>query len=367
VLPGDEHVRPRVVAGTDLPSAGGKEVLVSELLLYRLGVVNEADVANALGKRLHLEYRTGGGRQQPVLLWILLNRDAREMSVAEEKLLEKVQSRLPEALEKLDLPRPDRDALRKLLRDQKPTPPTESPETTVGDDFTICGVTRALRDDEARFRSSWYYQQADVLLPAETAGAFYLRAPANAEQGFSSAVVEVDDVDHVKAVNEALLKTGLGTSTFIERIEQEQKQYLIIFTAMTVIAAVSLLVSALGIVNTMLMSVLERVREIGVYKAVGARPGHIQAIFLVEGALLGLTGGLLGLLLAWGTSALGDAWLRAMIQRDFSVQLDESIFAFPWWLVAGAPLFVCAVTTLAAYYPARQAARVDPVKALRHE
>jgi putative ABC transport system permease protein len=56
-----------------------------------------------------------------------------------------------------------------------------------------------------------------------------------------------------------------------------------------------------------------------------------------------------------------------MVKRHLQVQLEESIFAFPWWLLAGAPLFACVVTTLAALYPARRAARVDPIQALRHD
>src|SRR5262249_42083794 len=99
----------------------------------------------------------------------------------------------------------------------------------------------------------------------------------------------------------------------------------------------------------------------------GARDGHIQLIFLVEGGLVGLVGGLLGLLLAWAGSFPGDTWVRSVVESGLSIKLENSIFAFPWWLVAGGPAFACLVTTLAARYPARRAARVDPVKALRHD
>jgi putative ABC transport system permease protein len=119
--------------------------------------------------------------------------------------------------------------------------------------------------------------------------------------------------------------------------------------------------------NTMLMSVLERVREIGVMKAVGAEERHIRRIFLVEGALVGLTGGLLGLLLGWVLSLAADPWVRSLVEQKLTVRLEESIFAFPWWLLLGVPLFSCLVTTLAAVYPARRASRVNPVEALRHE
>ena len=117
----------------------------------------------------------------------------------------------------------------------------------------------------------------------------------------------------------------------------------------------------------MLMSVLERRREIGIMKAVGADNRHLQFIFIVEGGLIGLAGGMLGLLLAWAASFPGDAWVRSMVMRDIKIDLKGSIFVFPSWIGAAVVVFTVLVTTLAAFYPARHAARVDPVSALRHE
>ena len=136
---------------------------------------------------------------------------------------------------------------------------------------------------------------------------------------------------------------------------------------MTCVAGIALLVSALGIANTMLMSVLERRREIGIMKAVGAANWQLQAIFVIEGGLVGLTGGALGLLLAWSISFPGDAWVHSMVHRDMKIYLNGSIFAFPGRIVATVVLFTVGVTIVAALYPAWRAARVDPVTALRHD
>jgi putative ABC transport system permease protein len=143
--------------------------------------------------------------------------------------------------------------------------------------------------------------------------------------------------------------------------------YLMIFGGMTCVAAVALLVAAVGIANTMLMSVLERTREIGIMKAVGASSGQLQFIFLLEGAIIGLIGGVVGLLSAWAASFPGDAWLRSMVSRDLKIELKETIFVFPPWVILVVISFAVVVTTLAAVYPARRAARIDPVAALRHE
>lgn len=196
---------------------------------------------------------------------------------------------------------------------------------------------------------------------------FVFQIPELAERGFESAIVEVDDVKHVKSVLKQIESKGLVAENQILRIEHEQAMYTMIFSAMTVVAVIALLVAALGITNTLFMSVLERVREIGIMKAIGAHHRHVQIIFLIEGALIGLVGGMLGMLLAWLASNPGDAWVRSMVQQEMSIQLHGSIFAFPLWLMIGVPVFATLVTTMAAYLPARRAARVDPVTALRHD
>jgi putative ABC transport system permease protein len=160
---------------------------------------------------------------------------------------------------------------------------------------------------------------------------------------------------------------GFRAHSSLEFVEQQRLMYLLIFGGMTCVAAVALLVAAIGIANTMLMSVLERTREIGIMKAVGASNGHLQFIFLVEGAIIGLLGGNVGMILAWTASFPGDAWVRSTVSRDLKIELHEPIFVFPAWITATVLLFAVLVTTLAAVYPARRAAKVDPVAALRHE
>jgi putative ABC transport system permease protein len=133
------------------------------------------------------------------------------------------------------------------------------------------------------------------------------------------------------------------------------------------IAVIALLVAALGITNTMVMGVLERTREIGIMKAVGARNSHIQVIFLLEGALIGAIGGGIGLLLSWLATFPGDSVARAVMEKQAEAKLTDSLFMFPLWLTLGVPLLATGIATLAAVYPARRAARVNPIIALRHE
>jgi putative ABC transport system permease protein len=88
---------------------------------------------------------------------------------------------------------------------------------------------------------------------------------------------------------------------------------------------------------------------------------------LVEGAIIVLVGGGLGLLLGWAASLPGDRWVRSTGQRGTQVELKETLFVFPLWLILAVVSFTVLVRTLAAVYPARRTARVNPVTALRHE
>jgi putative ABC transport system permease protein len=210
-------------------------------------------------------------------------------------------------------------------------------------------------------------RRASGVRPPRTAEALFFRAPAHVERGVERAILVVDREENVKGVLHQVRQQELTAFAATEYIDREGLMYLLIFGAMTCVAGVALLVAALGIANTMLMSVLERAREVGIMKAVGAGNTDVQLIFLVEGALIGLVGGSLGLLLGWAASLPGDRWVRSLVERDMQVKLKEALFVFPPWLILAVLAFTVLVTTLAAVYPARRAAKVNPVTALRHE
>jgi putative ABC transport system permease protein len=273
---------------------------------------------------------------------------------------------LPEALEKLDLTQEERDTLTKLLSRPLDTKRPAGMEPLVAE-LTIRGVVRPSTEEETKARLSWMNLETDLVVSPHTAVTLFSRLPNYRERGFNTALIEVDDIEHVKEVRKQVDELGLSGYCLLEQVEVERFIYLLIFSGMSLIATIALGVSALGISNTMLMGVLERVREIGVMKAVGAGEGTIQLLFLVEGLLIGLVGGSLGLLLAWGLSFPGDAWARGLLAANTTIKLKESVFVFPLWLTLGGPTFAGIITTLAAVYPARRAAMVNTVEALRHE
>jgi len=120
------------------------------------------------------------------------------------------------------------------------------------------------------------------------------------------------------------------------------------------VAAVSLLVGGIGIMNIMLVSVTERTREIGIRLAVGARAVQVLTQFLVEAIVLCLLGGAIGIALGIGIAAVGSSYLNVPLNVSPSVVLLAFCFSGLIGLVFG-------------YFPARHAARLDPIEALRHE
>jgi putative ABC transport system permease protein len=129
------------------------------------------------------------------------------------------------------------------------------------------------------------------------------------------------------------------------------------------IAALSLLVGGIGIMNIMLVSVTERTREIGLRKAVGARNGSVLGQFLIESATLSLVGGIIGMAFAW---VLGSSitLLTATLKWPSAGGLPTP---FPFWSAVGAAAFSALIGMVFGLYPAISAARLNPIDALRKE
>ena len=368
----DPEFRDRVVFGRTFDSEDERSVLLSEMFAHRIGLVDDADLDQALGKPLRIEIR--GREETPSFLVSIADRSRgggsrdrgrdrdRDRERDEQAALRQLAWQLPGALEGFSLTEDERAALKEAIE----RGPAKAAPDVVGD-YRIVGIFRETTDEEKKEAWSRFPADTDLVLPRRTAVDLALGDPAYREQGIGRAVLFVDDVRNVKEVEDRVEALGLRTQSAHDFIERQRLTYLLIFGGMTCVAAVALLVASLGIANTMLMSVLERRREIGIMKAVGAADWQLQAVFVIEGALIGLVGGGLGMLLAWAASFPGDAWVRSMVQRDMNIDLSGSIFAFPRRIAATVVLLTVGVTIAAALYPARRAAKVDPVTALRHD
>ena len=185
-------------------------------------------------------------------------------------------------------------------------------------------------------------------------------------EGYETAVVRVTDPVELTAVREKITDAGFGSFSIVDELDQIRTVFLIIDSVLGLLGGISLLVASFGIANTMIMSILERTREIGIMKAIGAEDREIKLIFFVEAAVIGVVGGVIGVLVAWGIDALANRLAYRFILKPQGASFID-FFDLPPYLWLGAILFALLVSIAAALYPASRAARIDPVRALRHD
>jgi len=187
-----------------------------------------------------------------------------------------------------------------------------------------------------------------------------------ARAGYRRATVRVWRRADLAPVEAAIQAMGYDTRTLLHLLEEIRTFFIFIDVLLAAVGTVALVVAGLGIVNTLLMCVLERQQEIGIYKAIGASDRDVAVLFLTEAGTIGLIGGLggiaLGRLVSWLLEIGVNAYARS---QGVTSYLD--VFAFPVWLLGATVLFSAAVSVLAGAYPALRAARVDPIRSLRRE
>ncbi|HAF23716.1 MAG TPA: hypothetical protein DCK93_12555, partial [Blastocatellia bacterium] len=185
-------------------------------------------------------------------------------------------------------------------------------------------------------------------------------------EGYDSAVVRVSNPVVLTEVRKRLTELGFGSFSIVDQLEQFRTVFLIIDSVLGLLGGISLLVASFGIANTMIMSILERTREIGIMKAIGAEDREIKLIFFVEAAVLGVCGGVVGVIVAWGIEGIANRLAYRFILKPQGASFVD-FFSLPLWLPLGAIVFALIISILAALYPAARAARIDPVRALRHD
>jgi putative ABC transport system permease protein len=185
-------------------------------------------------------------------------------------------------------------------------------------------------------------------------------------EGYQMAVVRVSDPDTLTDVQKKLNALGFSAFSIVDQLKELRTVFLIINSSLGLLGGISLLVASFGIANTMIMSILERTREIGIMKAIGAEDREIKLIFFVEAALIGFAGGVIGSLSAWGIDVLANRIAYQFFLKPRGISY-VTFFALPPYLWLGAIAFAVVISIAAALYPAARAARIDPVKALRHD
>ena len=181
---------------------------------------------------------------------------------------------------------------------------------------------------------------------------------------YNQAYVYVDDMENVTAVQKAITDMGFQANSQMEWIEQSQQTYNMIQLVLGGIGAISLFVAAIGIANTMMMSIYERTKEIGVIKVLGCDLRTIRNMFLLESGFIGFMGGVIGVAISYGIGFIMNHFLG--IGQIMTGQAGD-ISRIPLWLAAAAVVFAIFVGMAAGFFPSLRAMHLSPLAAIRNE
>ncbi len=223
-------------------------------------------------------------------------------------------------------------------------------------DYIVAGVSneefpvlRVSLADRAAIKS-WWYNRPDLL----------------ATDGYDMAIVRAVDVNAARELVAQVRNEGFRVQSLELILDLADQVFTILNVMLSSVGGLALLVASLGIVNTMIMSIYERTREIGTLKAIGASRGDIRLLFMTEAGIIGLLGGMIGIAGGWALGRLLNRVILWYIERE-QLPIRGDFFVVTPSLALYALLFAIAVGIVAGLYPANRAARLDPLMALRHE
>jgi putative ABC transport system permease protein len=215
---------------------------------------------------------------------------------------------------------------------------------------------------------------ARVYLPLKTAEQLHVAQPDDmqallsgnsAKPTYIALTVRVRSPKDVPQVEGAIKQLGFATFSLLDATKGLRLVFTVFDLFLGLFGSLALTVASLGIINTLVMAILERRREIGILKALGATDRDVRSLFFAEAGAMGLFGGFFGVALGWliGQTLTWGTTIYLHRQNLPGVKIS----CVPWWLALGAIGFAIAVSLVAGLYPASRAARLNPVDALRYE
>lgn len=234
--------------------------------------------------------------------------------------------------------------------------------------LTIVGVTDLDPDSMRGAARARIFVPEKLIESLHAMQAFNLRDSSGASAAqpeYSTVIARVSGAGKVDSVEQAIKKLGFNTFSILDASKGLQTFFRIVDSFLLIFGSLALTVACIGIVNTLVMAILERRREIGIMKAIGASDGDLRSLFFAEAGAMGVLGGVLGTALGWLIGRAINIGTNIYFKRLGIA--PEKILAVPWWLVVLAIGLALVVSLISGLYPAARAAKLDPVQALRYE
>jgi putative ABC transport system permease protein len=219
------------------------------------------------------------------------------------------------------------------------------------------------------------YGNARLLMPLATASTLraaqvndlrdIVRDSNSGKTTYASLSVRAKSPSQVEAIETSIKKMGFNAFSLLDASKSLRTFFTVFDSLLGIFGCLALAVATLGIVNTLVMAILERRREIGVLKALGAADSDVQQLFFIEAGVMGFFGGVFGVLFGWLLGRAVTFGTNVYLARQNLNPIELS--SVPWWLVVSALVFGILVSLAAGLYPASRAAKLNPVDALRYE
>lgn len=183
---------------------------------------------------------------------------------------------------------------------------------------------------------------------------------------YDQVTIMTEDVKYTKEICQNLRDSGYNCYSIAESLEGVEDSMQIVQLVLGGIGSITLLVAAIGIINTMVMSIYERTREIAIMKVIGATFNDIRLMFLAEAGLIGLLGGIFGLIFSYTLSFIVNKFAGSYMGNYLGTGEAAAISVIPWWLALFAIVFSILIGLLAGVYPANRAVKLSPIEAMRN-
>ncbi|MFC4411792.1 ABC transporter permease [Chungangia koreensis] len=252
---------------------------------------------------------------------------------------------------------------KKIEVELRPFEPEDAPSKTW--EFVITGIIKEpakdwMTDTRMLVSDTWQSEISTFLSPE-----------GEEATGYSSVNVYANDIENVKAISDQLKAEGFYVYSITEEMETMNLFFTVLKAGLLFVGTIAVLIASIGIFNTMTMAVTERTREIGIMKAVGAKPKLIQKLFLMESAWIGVLGTVLAIGISYGLSFLVN-WLipeivMGILAEEGMEEINVTISLIPWQLVLIASAISIGVAMISGWRPARKATKIDVIRALRQE